>query len=150
MQSIALALQVLEQACAGHLCGNTRAGPVAPGEAENVSHPRATMNDMTNGIEVSWEGDEVTFAREGRALDPAEGMAALFGRFELLAKLQAVRSPGPEVLVYRPPTPRARRRLDLFPAHTWLHAERGLWLTHDGEHLLLAPTDPVMAGNMGA
>ena len=83
-----------------------------------------------------------------RPLDPAEGMARLFGQFDLLGAVPAVRAPAMEVLVYRPPNRRARRALSVFPSGLWLEAHPGLWVTHDGDNLLLAAADPILARNL--
>ncbi|MFQ5966725.1 MAG: hypothetical protein ACE5MI_03820 [Acidimicrobiia bacterium] len=100
-------------------------------------------------IEVQLESDTVRFLADGAAIDPAEGMAQLFGRFELIGRLPAIRSPGPEVLIYRPPA-LGRTWSEGLPPYVWLEAQPGLWLSHNGENLLLAPTDPLMAQNLGA
>lgn len=89
---------------------------------------------------VEWSGPT-------RSLDPAEGMAALFGNFRLVGRLPAVQAPGREVLMYRAPG-KARAHLEAFPAHVWLHADTNLWLSHDGEHLLLVPTTPLLMENL--
>lgn len=83
-----------------------------------------------------------------RPIDPAEGMARLFGRFELIDKLPAVRAPGPDVLMYRPPNRGARTRLAAFPAHVWLRVDDQLWLSHDGRYLMLVPTTPLLMDNV--
>lgn len=90
---------------------------------------------------VEWWGTD-------RPLDPAEGMARLFGQFDLIGSLPSLNAPSAEVLVYRPPNWRHRAKLKAFPQGTWLEAHPGLWLTHDGENLLLAPSDPVLAANL--
>jgi len=51
------------------------------------------------------------------------------------------------VLVYEP-SGRGRVRMTAFPAHEWLEAIPGLWFTHDGRHLLLSPSDPLVAENL--
>ena len=91
-------------------------------------------------VTVQIEGPDVRFVADGTVLDPDEGMARLFGRFELVGRLPAVGSPGPEVLMYRPPSSRHRSCLSELPARMWLRVQPHLWLTHDGDHLLLAPT----------
>ncbi len=83
-----------------------------------------------------------------RALDPVEGMAALFGRFLLVGRLPAVRAPGSEVLMYRAPRRKERANLNAFPANVWLQVDTSLWLSHDGEHLLLVPTTPLLMENL--
>lgn len=108
-----------------------------------------------NIIEVAGTGvvacrscGEVEWWSTDRLLDPAEGMARLFGQFDLVRTMPAVRAPAAEVLVYRAPNRRARKSLTPFPSGVWLEAHPGLWLTHDGENLLLAPTDPNLARNL--
>ncbi len=102
------------------------------------------------GIEVisCSECGEIGWFRRGQWLDPAEGMAILFGQFDLVGKLEALSAPAPEVLLYRPPTGRWRAHLDVFDKGVWLEAAPNLWLSHDGEHLLLAPTDPIHFDNL--
>ncbi|MDF1595634.1 MAG: hypothetical protein P1T08_06015 [Acidimicrobiia bacterium] len=107
---------------------------------------------------VTWEGSTgvvacascgaVEWWSDGRPLDAAEGMARLFGRFELVSTMPSLHAPAPDILAYRPPSRRARARLGAFPIHQWLLVSDGLWLTHDGTLLLLCPTDPVLASNM--
>ena len=94
---------------------------------------------------VQVEATDVRFLAGGVPIDPSEGVARMFGRFELIGRLPAVRSPGPEVLMYRPPTSRDRTRLAELPARIWLRVQPRLWLTHDGDHLLLAPSDSLPA-----
>lgn len=83
-----------------------------------------------------------------RLLDPSEGMAALFGDFRLVGRLAAVRAPGQDALMYRAPSRTARDHLDAFPPHVWLMVDTNLWLSHDGEHLLLVPTTPLLMENL--
>lgn len=83
-----------------------------------------------------------------RPLDPSEGMAALFGDFRLVGRLPAVRAPGQDVLMYRAPNRKAQGHLGAFPAHVWLMVDDNLWLSHDGEHLLLVPTTPLLLENL--
>ncbi|MDP8958333.1 MAG: hypothetical protein M3N51_03830, partial [Actinomycetota bacterium] len=75
-------------------------------------------------------------------------LARLFGEFDLVGRLPALRAPAPEVLVYRPPNRRAASRLAAFPRLSWLEAAPDLWLSHDGDHLLLAPIDPLLLQNL--
>lgn len=102
------------------------------------------------GIEVVSCGEcsEIGWYRRGQWLDPAEGMATLFGQFDLVATLDALSAPAPEVLLYRPPSGRVRAHLEVFAENVWLEAAPNLWLSHDGEHLLLAPTDPIHFENL--
>ncbi len=102
------------------------------------------------GIEVISCADcgEVSWFRKGQWLDPAEGMAALFGEYDLIGRLEALSAPAPEVLLYHPPSGRWRANLDVFPKHVWLEAGPDLFLSHDGEHLLLAPIDRLYFDNL--
>ncbi|REK11563.1 MAG: hypothetical protein DWQ40_12300 [Actinobacteria bacterium] len=86
-------------------------------------------------------------SRDGE-VDPSEGMAALFGSFELVGTLDALGSPAPEVLVYAPPSVRKRRNLLAFPKRVWVKAAPDLWLTHDGENLLLATNHRLLFENL--
>lgn len=90
----------------------------------------------------------VEWYRGGSGLDPMEGMAALFGDFDLVGALPAIFAPSNEVLLYRPGSTRQRGRLEAFPVESWLRATPDLWMSHDGEHLVLAPTDPLMFNNL--
>jgi len=105
---------------------------------------------VTGGIEVISCGNcgEVGWFRKGQWLDPAEGMAVLFGQYDLVGRLEALSAPAPEVLLYRPPSGRWRAHLDAFPKRVWLEAAPDLYLSHDGEHLLLAPTDLLYFDNL--
>lgn len=76
-------------------------------------------------------------------------MADLFGAFTMQGSLPALGAPGPEAFLYRPPTKAARRFLGVFPTGVWLETQPGLWMSHDGEHLLLAPSDPLTSHNLG-
>ncbi len=91
---------------------------------------------------------EVAWYRDGDLLDPAEGMAELFGQYDLVARLDSLSAPAPEVLLYRPPNRRWRAHLDAFPKRIWLEAAPDLWLSHDQEHLLLAPAKPIHLDNL--
>ena len=91
---------------------------------------------------------EVIWYRDGQWLDAAEGMAELFGQFDLVGRLEALSAPAPEVLLYRPPNRHWRSHLDAFPKLAWLEAAPDLWLSHDGERLLLAPANPLHLENL--
>ena len=83
-----------------------------------------------------------------RVLDPAEGMAAVFGEYRLVGTLPAIHAPEGAVLMYAAPNRRARLHLSAFPANAWLQVDDHLWLSHDGAHLLLAPTSRVSLDNL--
>lgn len=86
-------------------------------------------------------------SREGR-LDHAEAVAALFGAYELIGPLDALGSPTDRVLAYSPPSHKKRRNLDALPKNVWLKAGPSLWMSHDGDTLLLATTEPVLLENL--
>jgi len=81
-------------------------------------------------------------------VDPAEALTVLFGNFELIGRLEALGAPAPVVLAYRAPGFRKRANLDAFPRRTWLRATPDLWMSHDGETLLLAPTREIVFENL--
>lgn len=81
-------------------------------------------------------------------LDPAEGMAYLFGSYDLVDHLDALAAPAPSVLVYAPPSARKRRNLDVMPKHVWLKVGVSLWLSHDGQSLLLATNQQLLIDNL--
>ena len=83
-------------------------------------------------------------------VDSTAALQRLFGDLELEGTLPALAAPAPEVLVYRADGRRARKVLGVFPRRVWLRAHPGLWLSHDGERLLLAPTDRSLVGRLGA
>lgn len=81
-------------------------------------------------------------------VDHAEAMAALYGSYDLVGTLDALGAPSSEVLVYAPPSSRKRRHLDALPRHAWLKAGPHLWMSTDGEVLLLATTQRLMFENL--
>lgn len=81
-------------------------------------------------------------------VDTAEAMAALFGSYDLVGPLDALGAPAPQVLAYAPPSGRKRKHLDALPKHVWLKAGPQLWMSHDGEVLLLATTQPILFENL--
>lgn len=123
-----------------------------------------TYQDMSTGAggddcrhEVKWWGRNgvvacpacgvLEFFGPVGLLDRAEGVAALFGNFELVDTLPAVGAPGTRVLAYRPSGLR-RSALDLFPLGVWLRAGPELWLASDGTCLLLSTDSPLMVSNL--
>jgi hypothetical protein len=88
------------------------------------------------------ECGDVSFADAGGIVAPRMGIGRLFGQYDLVASLPALGAPARTVLLYRPPTATARRALAAFPAHVWLEGDEGLWISHDGEHLLIAHNAP--------
>lgn len=94
------------------------------------------------------ECGRIDWLSEDGPVDHAEAMAAVFGSFDLIGCLDALGAPSPKVLVYAPPSRGHRRHLEALPAHAWLLAGPHLWLSHDGEHLLLATSDVMLFDNM--
>lgn len=80
-------------------------------------------------------------------IDPAEGMAALFGTYDLVGPMPAVGAPAETVLAYRPDRGK-RGALRVLPSESWLRAAPELWLATDGSVLLLATPDPLMVDNL--
>lgn len=91
--------------------------------------------------QVEWLSDQ-------GGIDPAEAMASLFGSYDLVGPMPALGAPAPDVLVYAPPSPRKRRHLDALPRRVWLKAGPHLWMSTDGEVLLLAPTQRLLFENL--
>lgn len=81
-------------------------------------------------------------------LDPAEAMERLFGTFELVSQMKAVRAPGTVVLAYRPPNRRAGTVLKALQRGRWFEGQPGLWMSTDGSLLLLSPSDPLFTANL--
>ena len=106
-------------------------------------------NFMWHEIELSVcrSDGSVGWLENGDPIDGAEGMAILFGDFDLTGCLPGVGAPGSAVLVYQPGRG-GRARLELFPAGRWIEAVPGLWFTHDTERLLLSPADPLVVENL--
>ncbi len=94
------------------------------------------------------ECGSVDWLSDRGAIDPAEAMAALFGSYDLAGSIEALGAPVREALVYVPPTARKRRNLDALPRRAWLKAGPQLWMSTDGEVLLLAPTQPLLFENL--
>lgn len=84
----------------------------------------------------------------GDELDPAIALARLFGSFDLIAALEGIGSPGPTILVYKPDSRRGRVSMRTLPLRRWIEAAPSLWITQDGERLLMAPTDQTLAANL--
>ena len=94
------------------------------------------------------ECGSVTWRDARDELDPAAAMEALFGSFELVSQLPALRAPGAVVLAYRPPSRRAAQVLTALEPGTWIEGQPGLWMSTDGTVLLLSPSDPLFIANL--
>lgn len=130
---------------------------------QNLSDPGRSFTRMSNVIEFCdhkpvWIGQvalsacarchRVDWLSESGPIDHAEAMAAVFGTFDLVGSMDALGAPAPKVLAYAPPSKGKRRHLDALPARTWLKAGPQLWLSHDGELLLLATTRKLLFDNV--
>lgn len=130
---------------------------------QNLSDPGRSFICMSNVIEFCdhkpvWIGQvalsacarchRVDWLSESGPIDHAEAMAAVFGTFDLVGSMDALGAPAPKVLAYAPPSKGKRRHLDALPARTWLKAGPQLWLSHDGELLLLATTRKLLFDNV--
>lgn len=104
-------------------------------------HGRIAISACADCGTVDW------FSHAG-AIDPAEGLAYLFGSYDLIGELDALGAPSAKVLVYSAPNGRRRRNLSALPANTWLKVAPHLWLSHDGEVLLLATDQPLLMDNL--
>lgn len=94
------------------------------------------------------ECGSVTWRDAEDELDPAAAMEAMFGSFELVSQLSALRAPGALVLAYRPPNRRAAHVLEALTPGRWIEGQPGLWMSTDGVVLLLSPTDPLFVANL--
>ena len=127
-----------------------------------MSYPSRTLSGMSEnrGCEHKpvWVGriavaacedcGQVDWLSNEGPVDHAEAMAALFGSYDLAGTMEALGAPSSEVLVYTPPSARKRRHLDALPRRAWLKAGPRLWMSTDGEVLLLATTQRLMFENL--
>lgn len=89
----------------------------------------------------------VQFFGPAGLLDPAEGMAALFGTYDLIDSVPAVGAPAPLVLAYRPSRGK-KGALGLLPPGCWLRVGSELWVAAGDGVLLLATPDRLMVDNL--
>lgn len=94
------------------------------------------------------ECGRVEWLSDHGSVDHTEAMAALFGSYDLAGTMDALGAPSPVVLVYTPPSARKRRHLDALPKRAWLKAGPHLWMSTDGEVLLLATTQRLLFQNL--
>src|SRR5680860_572313 len=76
-------------------------------------------------------------------VDPAEAMAGLFGSFSLIDQIIAIGAPASSVLAYKPPRTK-RAALSVLPLREWVASSPDLWISTDGELLLLATSNQLM------
>lgn len=144
---------------------NTAESPVKRGTSavtSFLSYPSRTLSGMSENTWCEhrpvWVGRIAVSACEDCGavdwmsnegpVDHAEAMAALFGSYDLAGTMDALGAPASEVLVYTPPSARKRRHLDALPRRAWLKAGPRLWMSTDGEVLLLATTQRLMFENL--
>ena len=92
----------------------------------------------------------VRFTDESGEADAWDSMAAIFGDYELLGRVDAVRAPAAEVLAYRSQGPAGRKALAVAAPYRWLRVNRHLWMCHDGTLLLLAHGSAAASRAVGA
>lgn len=89
----------------------------------------------------------VQFFGPAGALDPAEGLAALFGSYDLVGAVSAVGAPAPVVLAYRPSLGK-KGALGVLPTGCWLRVGPELWVASGDGVLQLATPDRLMVENL--
>ena len=114
--------------------------------SERCEHKPVWVGDIA--IASCAECERVDWFSNAGPVDPSEAMATLFGTYDLLGPLDALGSPAPQVLAYAPPNSRKQRNLDVLPKYVWLKAGYNLWMSHDGEVLLLATNQPLLFENL--
>jgi hypothetical protein len=108
------------------------------------------MVDREIGVAACGVCGTIEWYRNGRSIGGFDGMADVFGMFDLVATLPGVSTPGPEVMLYTAPRGASRGLLSTLPVRTWLEAAEGLWISHDGRHLLVSPIEPALTGRPSA
>ena len=130
----------------------------------NLSYPVSTLSGMRpiatdecdhrpvwiGRIAVSACGDcgTVDWFSDTGPIDPAEGMAHLFGSYDLVGQIDALHAPSPTVLAYTTNSAKKRRNLAVMPVRTWLRVGPDLWLSHDNETLLLATNHQLLIDSL--
>lgn len=111
---------------------------IFPTTRNTCAHETFTWRDLT--LSVCPIDGSAEWSELGESIDGAEAMAILFGNFDLVGALPSVGSPGGTVLAYSPDRS-GRARLARFPESRWFEGSPGLWFSHDGNRLLLSPSD---------
>jgi hypothetical protein len=128
----------------------------------NLSHPPSTLSGMSISLLCEhmpvWIGrvavvacadcGDVQWLSDSGPMDPAEAMAYLFGSYDLIGKMEVLGGPTETTLAYSPPSAKKRKHLDALPRRVWLKAGPRLWLSHDGEVLLLATDHQLLIDNL--
>ena len=92
----------------------------------------------------------IRFGDPARGIDTWDSMSTLFGRYELVGRIDAVLAPATEVLAYRSRSPGDREALRVAPPHQWFRVNEHLWMCHDETVLLLAHGWPSVSRGVGA
>jgi hypothetical protein len=90
----------------------------------------------------------VDWLSDSGPVDPSEAMAYLFGSYDLIGHLEVLGGPTRSTLAYAPPSQKKRKNLEALPEKVWLKAGPRLWLSHDGQTLLLATDQPLLIENL--
>lgn len=108
------------------------------------------VTTVTRDIEIAACGTcgTIDWFRRGEPIAPFDGMAEVFGMFDLVATLPGVSSPGRDVLLYKAPRGASRSLLEALPRRTWLEAAPGIAVSHDGRHLLVSPFEGALHGTL--
>ncbi len=109
---------------------------------ERIDVAGLTLDLCPDTAEAHWLSSDL------ESLEPADALALLFGSFDLKASLAGLDAPGEAVLIYRPDSRRGKQAMRSLPFRRWIHAAPGLWLTQDGDHLLMSPEDALLAENL--
>lgn len=92
----------------------------------------------------------IDWFRDGHPIAAFDGMADVFGLFDLVATLPGVSAPGREVMLYKAPRGASRSLLEALPRRVWLEAAPGVAVSHDGRHLLVSPVEGAFTGRPSA
>lgn len=118
----------------------------------NSNHARTddthVMRPVTPDISIVACADcgTIEWFRGGSPIQAFDGMADVFGMFDLVATLPGVNAPGREVMLYKAPRGSSRTLLEALPRRIWLEAVPGVAVSHDGRHLLVSPIESVYSG----
>ena len=96
------------------------------------------------------ECQSIRFGGPGGGSDAWSSMSTLFGKYELVDRIDAVLAPASEVLAYRSRCPGDLEALRVAPPHQWFRVNDHLWMCHDESLLLLAHGSPAASRAVGA
>jgi len=115
-----------------------------------VNH--SITDSIHRGIRVGTchECQSIRFSSPAGGSDAWSSMSTLFGKYELVDRIDAVLAPASEVLAYRSRRPGDLEALRVAPPHQWFRVNEHLWMCHDGTLLLLAHGWPSVSRGVGA